>query len=352
MVSRRHWRAGGSQAAVSLAYKLSLLDKSPLQKGETAATAVARTAAMAQLAERLGYHRFWLAEHHGMQVLASSAPEVLIAHILAKTSRIRVGSGGVMLQHYNAYKVAETFNTLSALAPGRVDLGVGKAPGGFPFSTHALHLGHDPARWPSFPDQLAELGGYLEASFEGGPREGAVAAPIPPEPPERFLLGGSVESAVMAAERRWGFVFAGQLNGDPALTEASFNAFASHGGRGTPLLALLALVAEQPGAAEARLAGLSGVKVRFDDGHSVNLGNREQAAEYARQKGDDRYQVVETKPNVLAGTQSQVLQELDRLELRFGVKEFIVETPHVPAAERRRSVELLGERIIAEPETV
>jgi luciferase family oxidoreductase group 1 len=335
-----------------LAYQLSILDKSPIQKGENAATAVARTTALAQTAERLGFHRFWLAEHHGMQALASSAPEVLIAHILAKTSRIRVGSGGVMLQHYSAYKVAETFNTLLALAPGRVDLGVGKAPGGFPFSTQALHAGRDPSRWPSFAEQLAELGGYLDGSFDPGSTDGAVAAPIPPEPPERFLLGASVESAVLAAELGWSFVFAGQLNGDPALTEASFNAFASHGGRGAALLAVLALIADQPGVADARLDGLASVKVRFADGHSVNLGNREQAAEYARQRGEDRYEVMDMRPNVLAGTQAQVLRELELLERRFGVKEFIVETPHVVAAERQRSIELLGERIGAAPEKV
>lgn len=335
-----------------MAYLLSLLDKSPVQKGENAATALARTVGLAQTAERLGFHRFWLAEHHGMQALASSVPEILIAHILARTSRIRVGSGGIMLQHYSAYKVAETFNMLSALSPGRVDLGVGKAPGAFPFSAQALQAGRDLSRWPAFAEQIAELGTYLDRSFERGVPTGAVASPIPVASPERYLLGGSAESAVLAAEQGWQFVFAGQLNGDPALIENSFDAFVRHGGKGTPLMAVVALIAETKGEAEARVAGLATIKVQFADGHSVNLGNREQAVEYARQKGSDRYEVKDTKPNVIAGTQAKVHRGLEQLAGRFGVNEFIVETPHVAAAERQRSVELLGEYVGTETETV
>jgi luciferase family oxidoreductase group 1 len=335
-----------------LGYLLSLLDKSPLQKGESAAVALARTTILAQAAERLGFHRFWLAEHHGMPTLASSAPEVLIAHILARTSRIRVGSGGIMLQHYSAYKIAETFNTLAALAPGRVDLGVGKAPGGFPLSTKALQAGFDLKRRPGFAEQLAELGVYLSRGFERGPPSGAVAAPIPPVSPERFLLGGSVESAVLAAEQGWGFVFAGQLNGDPALIERSFEAFADRGGHGTPLLTVLALLSKTQALAEERAQGLRMVKVLFPGGHSVNLGNREQAAEYARQAGVEYYEVIDTRPSILAGTPEHVHRELDRLHRRFGVREFIIETPIVPAAERERSVELLGGLIEADQEAV
>ncbi len=115
-----------------MSYALSLLDKSPIARGENAADALRRTIALAQLAELLGYRRFWVAEHHSAPELASSSPEVLIAFLLANTEHIRIGSGGVMLQHYSAYKVAENFNLLSSLAPGRLDIGIGKAPGGLP----------------------------------------------------------------------------------------------------------------------------------------------------------------------------------------------------------------------------
>lgn len=248
-----------------------------------------------------------------------------------------------MLQHYSAYKVAETFNTLSALAPGRVDLGIGKAPGGFPFSTKALQAGRDAQRWPAFDVQVRELDSYLAQ----GPEQpsGAVATPSPPTPPERFLLGGSVDSAILAAEQGWRFVFAGHMNGDPALTEQSLIRFARSGGRGAPLLSVLVLAAERRADAEKQVAGLAGVKVLFRNGHSVNLGNREQAAEYAQQAGLHDYDIIDTKPSVIAGTQDDVQRELEQIKWRFGVEEFIVETPPVRAAERRRSIELLGETL-------
>ena len=119
-------------------YAISLLDKSPVAEGTSAAEALQTSVAFAQAAERLGYHRIWLAEHHGTPQLASSAPEIVVAHLLAATRRIRIGTGGVLLQHYSPFKVAEVFGLLASLAPGRVDLGIGKAPGGLPYGTKAL----------------------------------------------------------------------------------------------------------------------------------------------------------------------------------------------------------------------
>jgi luciferase family oxidoreductase group 1 len=126
-----------------MSYRISILDKSPLAAGETAAQALARTLTLAQQAEAWGYHRFWIAEHHNTEQLASPSPELAIAWILGQTRRIRVGSGGVMLQHYSPYKVAENFNMLASLAPGRVDLGVGKAPAACR-SLRALQQGLNP----------------------------------------------------------------------------------------------------------------------------------------------------------------------------------------------------------------
>ena len=144
-----------------MSWRISILDKSPVAEHETAADALARTLALAQQAETLGYHRFWIAEHHNTLQLASPSPELLIAWILGQTKRIRVGSGGVMLQHYSPYKVAENFNVLAAIAPGRVDLGVGKAPGGLPLSTRALQHGLNPQGKGSFAEQLTQLDRWI-----------------------------------------------------------------------------------------------------------------------------------------------------------------------------------------------
>ena len=137
------WREHGE-------FKLSILDQSPVNDTETATDAFQHTIELAQKAEAWGYHRFWVSEHHGSDRVMGSSPEVLISHLLAKTTRIRVGSGGVMLQHYSPYKVAENFNVLASLAPGRVDLGIGRGPGGLPRSTRALQqeMGARPSHSP------------------------------------------------------------------------------------------------------------------------------------------------------------------------------------------------------------
>ena len=199
-----------------MSYRISILDKSPLAPGETAAQALARTLTLAQQAERWGYHRFWIAEHHNAEQLASPSPELLIAWILGQTRQIRVGSGGVMLQHYSPYKVAENFNLLASIAPGRVDLGVGKAPGGLPLATRALQQGVHQHEKGSFAEQLAQLDNWLTLTESQG-EESLRATPIPPRRADGFLLGASVDSARLAARLDWNFVFAAHLNGDKNL---------------------------------------------------------------------------------------------------------------------------------------
>lgn len=320
-------------------YLLSLLDKSPIEEGATATDALRATVRLAQKAEELGYHRFWVAEHHSMLNLASSAPETLIAYLLAKTARIRVGSGGVMLQHYSAYKVAETFNLLASLAPDRVDLGVGKAPGGFPLSTRALQLGGDQGRKPDFTQQLSDINTYLAADPAS---EGPHATPFPPEAPERFLLGASVDSAELAAAKGWRLVFAGQLNGDPENLGKTFDAYKRASGGKTPILALAAYAAEDAATARKAVGDLRIVKVFLTDGKSVNVGSEEQAAEYARQAGVGIDRLESRAPSVLHGTAAEVRDQLDELHSRYGVTEFIIETPAVAAAERFASIERLA----------
>lgn len=324
-------------------YVLSLLDKSPIPAGATAAQALQRTVALAQKAEQLGYHRFWVAEHHGNPGLASSAPEVVVSHILAKTSRIRVGSGGVMLQHYSAFKVAETFKVLAALAPGRVDLGIGKAPGGLPLSTRALQWFHDQALKPNFADQLAELDAFLNGTLPTDhPLAGAVANPTPPTLPQRILLGGSADSAVLAARLGWDFCYAGHFNADPVNMERSVNAFRNATGR-APALALYAFAADTKEAAEQAVGALRIYKLHLATGQSVNLPSLEAAAEFARQAGVTEYRTEETRPHVLTGTAEDVHEALEALSHRWGIQEFVIDTPVTGFAERLASVELLAE---------
>ncbi|MEB2847478.1 MsnO8 family LLM class oxidoreductase [Rhizobiales bacterium RZME27] len=322
-------------------YSLSLLDKSPISSGESAVSALSDTVKLAKRAEELGYRRFWVAEHHGSTELASSAPEVLIAWILSHTSRIRVGSGGVMLQHYSPYKVAEVFNLLSSLAPGRVDLGVGKAPGGLPQSTEALQAYR--REKPDFDQQLAELQAFLAHAVNSDrPNERAFPGPQPLVAAERFLLGASPGSARLAAAQGWDFVFAGHLNGDPENLRLSLETYRQQSGGKSPILALSAYASENAADARAFVSELKIFKVFLDNGQSVSLGRRDQAEEFARQAGATDFRIEERKPSVLHGTPGTIHAELARLTSLYGIEEFILEPPAAGIDRRLASIELLA----------
>lgn len=325
-----------------MSYSLSILDKSPVAEGTTAYDALRFTVQLAQRAEALGYRRYWIAEHHGAPGLASSAPEIVVSHLLAHTSRIRVGSGGVMLQHYSPFKVAESFRVLASLAPGRVDLGVGKAPGGLPLTTRALQWFHDKTKKPDFAHQLAELDAFLNAGVaEDHPLAGAVALPTPPEAPQGVLLGASPESAALAARHGWQFCYAGHFNRDEASLERSIDAYREATGR-TPLLALYAFAAESKAEAERQVPPLRIFKLQLATGQSVNLPSPEAAADFARQTGVTDYRIDELHPHLLTGTADDVRQELDALHERFGIEEFVIDTPVADYALRLASVEALA----------
>lgn len=199
--------------------KLSVLDHSHVNEGRTVRDALHETVALAQEAEKLGYHRFWVSEHHGSQALASSSPEVLIAHIAAHTDTIRVGSGGIMLPHYSSYKVAENFKLLEALHPGRIDVGLGRAPGGMPIATRALQE-HKRVDIDLYPQQVADLRDYLHDDHPANHRfSGLRAFPETETTPEMWLLGSSDGSARIAAQQGMPYAFAQFFgaSGDEAL---------------------------------------------------------------------------------------------------------------------------------------
>jgi luciferase family oxidoreductase group 1 len=194
-------------------FVLSVLDQSPVSEGSTGADALRNSIDLARHTEGLGYERYWIAEHHGTPMLASAAPEILIAEIAAATSRIRVGSGGVMLPHYSPLKVAEVFSMLSGLHPGRIDLGIGRAPGTDPPTMFALQRDRRQASPDDFPEQLAELLALLEDDLPPGhPFARLTALPGGPERPEVWLLGSSPQSAIWAAELGLPYSFADFIN--------------------------------------------------------------------------------------------------------------------------------------------
>ena len=192
---------------------LSVLDQSPVSEGRSGAEALRNTLDLARLADELGYHRYWLAEHHGGVMLAGPSPEVLVGPLASATEHIRVGSGGVMLPHYSPLKVAESFSVLSGLYPGRIDLALGRAAGTDPLTTFALQRDRRAAAPDDFRDQLAELLGYVHDRLpEGHPFGRLAQLPGLPERPVPWLLGSSMQSAVWAAELGLPYAFADFIN--------------------------------------------------------------------------------------------------------------------------------------------
>src|SRR3954468_15624178 len=198
--------------------RLSVLDQSPISEGSTGPDALRRTLALPRTADALGYHRYWLAEHHGGAMLAGPSPEALIGPVAQVTTRIRVGSGGVMLPHYSPFKVAETFSVLAGLYPERIDLGIGRAAGTDPLTKYALQRDRRQASEDDFPDQLVELLGYYRRTIPADHPFHRLQGHLPgdPEVPDVWLLGSSAQSGAWAAQLGLPYAFADFINSDGA----------------------------------------------------------------------------------------------------------------------------------------
>src|SRR4051812_45245844 len=200
-----------------MAFPLSVLDLSPIGTGSSASEALRNTIDLARLADRLGFTRYWLAEHHNMPGIACSAPEVVIGAVARETERLRVGSGGIMLPNHTPLKVAETFRVLAALHPGRIDLGIGRAPGTDQLTALALRRSREALTADDFPAQLGELLAFASDTFpEGHPFRAVHAVPDEVPLPPIWLLGSSDYSAQVAAMIGVGFAFARHISPDGA----------------------------------------------------------------------------------------------------------------------------------------
>ncbi|MBL5882498.1 LLM class flavin-dependent oxidoreductase [Lelliottia aquatilis] len=324
-----------------MSWRISILDKSPVAVNETAADALARTLSLAKQAEALGFHRFWIAEHHNTAQLASPSPELLIAWILGQTKHIRVGSGGVMLQHYSPYKVAENFNVLASIAPGRVDLGVGKAPGGLPLSTRALQRGLHQEEKGDFADQLTQLDGWLSPGADVQD-DSVNATPLPAAPAEKFLLGASVESAQLAAKLGWNFVFAAHLNGDANLLRDVLETWHASSALNA-IVAVQVIVAPTQAQADALAEKVEVWGVELANGQRVTVASEEQAYAFARQAQSEPLRIARRAQSLIKGTAESVLEALETLHQKWGIDEFIIDTPVADGLARTQSLRLLAQ---------
>jgi luciferase family oxidoreductase group 1 len=327
--------------------RLSVLDQAPVPEGSTPAQALANSIDLAKHVERLGYHRFWMSEHHAMDLLACTAPEVVLARIGAETSRIRIGSGGIMLPHYSAYKVAEVFRTLHALYPGRVDLGIGRAPGGGPLEAHALRRERRQRAADDFPDQLAELLMFLNRDFPAEhPFSQLTVSPEMPGGPEVWLLGSSLWSAEAAAQFGLPYSFAHFFS--PVHTRAAITHYTEsfrvshHAGKPRKSVAVGVLCAETEEQAESLMASPRLLMRRIRSGDRRPVPRPEDAARELERQGPIPLEEGEW-PRYFYGTPERVLEQLQAFAAALGLDEVIAVTIVHDHAARLRSYELLAE---------
>jgi luciferase family oxidoreductase group 1 len=323
---------------------LSVLDVAPVSSDTTATEALRGSTELAQATERLGYHRYWVAEHHGMPGIASSSPAVLIAHLAQATSTLRLGSGGVMLPNHAPLVVAEQFGTLEALYPGRIDLGIGRAPGTDQLTAHALRR---PTSVDDFPQELGELMAFLGGSFpDDHPFRKVRAVPAGDGTPAIWLLGSSGYSAQLAGILGLPFAFAHHFSAQntvPAM-ELYRSSFRPSAVLEQPYAIVTAAVVCADTDAEARrLASPAGLSVlRLRSGNPGLLPTPEEALAYPYTPQERQAMETYTHSHVV-GDPDGVRAGLSELVSRTGADELMIATTVGDPKARIRSYELVAQ---------
>ncbi len=326
---------------------VSVLDQSPVSEGSTGVDALRNTLDLAKLTDELGYHRYWVAEHHGGPMLASASPEALIPAIASATQGIRVGSGGVMLPHYSPFKVAETFTILAALFPDRIDLGLGRASGTDPLTTFALQRDRRQAAPDDFPQQLAELLAYFDDTLPSDHPFQRLAAFLPgrPELPAPWLLGSSMQSAIWAAQLNLPYAFADFINSDGAEIAKVYRERCT---RPRTAVAVWTLCAPTDEEAEFLATSSKMTFKKLRQGELIKVPPPETASAWLQAEGSSsrpgRRTVIGSPETVRAGLET-VAQE-------YGAEEVIVVTITYDHEVRRRSYELIAEAFALQPRAV
>ena len=327
--------------------KLSVLDQSTAAQGRDPAVAIGETLALARHCDALGYHRYWVSEHHNSDSIVGTAPEVLMAAIAATTPRIRVGSAGVMLPHYSALKVAEQFRVLEGIAPGRIDLGVGRAPGSDRLTAMALNPYSNAA--DEFPQQVVDLQAWVSGAPlpEQHPFRAIRAQPQGPTSPELWILGSSDYGARLAAHFGLPYAFAYFFSEGRGVEEAlhlyrsQYRPSARHP-RPQATICVWALAADTDAEARRLLQTREFWRVGFEQGLRAPLVTPEAAAAHAYTDAE-KVVIEKLRQRAFAGTADAVRARLAELATRLALDELVVVTWTHDPAPRRRSYELLAE---------
>jgi luciferase family oxidoreductase group 1 len=327
--------------------RVSVLDQSMIVSGRSPAQSIRETVELARLCDDLGYHRFWLSEHHNSDSIAGSAPEVLLAALAMVTGRIRLGSGGIMLPHYSSLKVAEQFRVLEALAPGRIDLGLGRAPGSDGRTAFALNPNAADAA-NAFPAQLRDVMAWVSGGTlpENHPFRTVAAQPAGPTSPEIWMLGSSSYGAQVAAYFGLPYCYAYFFTeGEGAMEALSLYRETYRPSAANPLpysaIAVFALAAPTQEEAERHFAPREVWRAERERGRFLPLPSPQEAAAYPF-TDSERARSAAIRARAAFGTPAVVRQRLTAIAGAHGVDEVaIVTAMHDPVA-RRRSFELIA----------
>ena len=332
---------------------LSVLDLSPVTTATTGAQALRNSLDLAQRADRLGFVRYWVAEHHNMPSIASSAPDIMVGQIAAATARIRVGSGGVMLPNHAPLVVAERYKVLEGLFPGRIDLGLGRAPGTDPVTSYALRRRQDDPNADDFLERFQELLLFEQGGFpEGHPFRNVRAMPADVPLPPIYLLGSSDYSAQLAAHVGAGFSFAHHFSDfDPVMPMTMYRShFRPSPTRATPhaILGCHVVCADTDEAAE-RLASTVDLNfARRRQGHYLPLSSPDEAAAH-EYSPTDRALIARNRARLIVGTPASVKERLDPLIESTQADELMITTMIFDHEARKRSYELLAQAFELSP---
>ena len=329
--------------------KISVLDQSPAAQGKSQHLAIQESLALARHCDELGYHRYWVSEHHNSDSIVGTAPEVLMAAIAATTQRIRIGSAGVMLPHYSALKVAEQFRVLEAIAPGRIDLGVGRAPGSDRATAFALNPHQNAAE--EFPNQVLDLQSWVSGTSlpAGHAFKEIKAHPLGPTSPQLWILGSSDYGAQLAAYLGLPYAYAYFFT-EGRGTEAALALYrrlyrpSERYPTAQATICVWALAAETETEARRLLMTREQWRVGFEKGLRTPLMSPQDAeAAYRSYTDAERATIESLRGKAIVGTAPQVTARLKALSEKFALDEIVINTwTHDPSA-RHRSYELLAQ---------
>ncbi|MBM7655618.1 LLM class flavin-dependent oxidoreductase [Neobacillus cucumis] len=326
--------------------RLSILDQSPISSNQTPQEALYESMKLAQIGEKLGYTRYWIAEHHDLPGLACPAPEVMLGFIGAHTKTIRIGAGAVLLPHYKPFKVAEVYNMLATLFPGRIDVGIGRAPGGSAEVTNALSDNFLQQVW-NMPTSVSNLLHFLDNDFPAVHEYSKVtASPIPSVPPEPWLLGTSKKSALLAAENGMSYAF-GQFMSDndgPAIIQQYLESFKprKQGQKPEVIVTVNAICAETDEKAQELALSTLIWSLQRGKGERNGVPSIAEAKQYELDE-KEQHTVEKMKQNMIIGNPKKVVKRLAEIGRQYQADEIMLVTITHSPENRVKSYQLIAE---------